>query len=140
MTGKTIEELNVGDSAQFTKTISESDVYLFAGISGDMNPAHIDHEYASKTFFKGRIAHGVLVAGLISAVIGMELPGPGTIYREQSLTFLAPVRIGDTITASAEIIEIDVQKKTVLFVTTCTNQDGTVVLEGKARVNPPRKK
>ena len=79
MTGKTIEELNPGDSARFTKTVSESDIYLYAGISGDLNPAHIDHEYASNTFFKARIAHGMLSASFISAVIGMKLPGPGTI-------------------------------------------------------------
>ncbi|MCP4118280.1 MAG: MaoC family dehydratase [Desulfobacteraceae bacterium] len=140
MTGKTIEELNPGDSAHFTKTVSESDIYLYAGISGDLNPAHIDHEYASNTFFKARIAHGMLSAGFISAVIGMKLPGPGTIYREQNLKFLAPVHIGDTISATVEVLEIDPERKIVTLATRCFNQDKTLVLDGTALVNPPRKR
>ena len=140
MTGKTIEELNPGDSAQFTKTVSESDIYLYAGISGDLNPAHIDHEYASNTFFKARIAHGMLSAGFISAVIGMKLPGPGTIYREQNLKFLAPVHIGDTIRATVEVLEIDPERKILTLATRCFNQDKTLVLDGTAVVSPPRKR
>jgi len=140
MTGKTIDELHTGDSDSFTKTVSESDIYLYAGISGDLNPAHIDHEYASNTFFKARIAHGMLSAGFISAVIGMKLPGPGTIYREQNLRFLRPVYIGDTIRATVEVLEIDLEKKMVTLATRCFNQDNTLVLEGTALVNPPRKK
>jgi 3-hydroxybutyryl-CoA dehydratase len=140
MIGKTIDQLKIGDAAEFTKTISESDVYLYAGLTGDLNPAHINEAYAEKTFFKTRIAHGMLPAGFISGVLGMKLPGPGTIYIKQELNFLAPVRIGDTITARAEVIEIIVDKNRVRLKTTCANQDGKVVLEGEAVVSPPKVK
>ncbi len=140
MTGKSIEQLKIGDSAEFTKTIGESDVYLYAGLTGDMNPAHINETHAEKTFFKTRIAHGMLPAGFISGVLGMQLPGPGTIYVRQELNFLAPVRIGDTITARAEIIEIIADKNRVRLKTTCTNQEGKVVLDGEAIVSPPKVK
>jgi 3-hydroxybutyryl-CoA dehydratase len=139
MIGKAIAELKIGDSAQLAKTISESDVYLYAGITGDFNPAHINEEYARNTFFKTRIAHGMLTAGFISAVIANQLPGPGTIYVKQELSFLAPVRIGDTITAGVEVIEIITDKNRVRLRTACTNQDGTVVLDGQALVSPPKK-
>ncbi len=139
MAGKTYDQLKVGDTAQFSKTVTETDIYLFAGVSGDLNPAHIDEAYAKETFFKGRIAHGMLSAGFISAVIGMQLPGPGSIYMKQSLSFLAPVRIGDTITAVAEVAELLEEKKRVRLRTTCTNQDGTVVIDGEALVSPPKK-
>ncbi|MCK8601560.1 MaoC family dehydratase [Desulfoferrobacter suflitae] len=139
MQGKTIDEINVGDSAEFVKTVSESDIYLFAGVTGDMNPAHINEVYASQTFFKTRIAHGMLAAGFISAVLGMQLPGPGTIYLKQELSFLAPVRIGDTITARVEVTEILAEKKRVKLKTTCFNQEGTVVLDGQATVSPPKR-
>ncbi len=138
MRGKTINELQVGESAEFVKTISETDIYLYAGISGDLNPAHIDETYAQNTFFKTRIAHGMLPAGFISAVLGMKLPGPGAIYIRQELNFLAPVRIGDTITARAEVIEIMPEEKRVRLKTTCLNQDGKVVLDGEAMVSPPK--
>ena len=140
MNGKTIDELKVGNQASFSKTISETDVYLYAGITGDFNPAHINEAYAQTTAFKTRIAHGMLTAGLISTVLGTQLPGPGSIYMSQSLKFLAPVTIGDTITATVEVIEIMAEKKRVRLKTTCVNQDGTVVLEGEALVSPPRKK
>ena len=100
MIGKTFDELNIGDQAHFSKTVTDADIYLFAGVTGDMNPAHINEAYAKETFFKTRIAHGMLSAGFISAVIGMRLPGPGTVYMHQSLDFLAPVYIGDTVTAT----------------------------------------
>ena len=138
MRGKTISELKVGDSAEFSKTISEADVYLYAGVSGDLNPAHINEAYARNTFFKTRIAHGMLSAGFISAVLGMQLPGPGSIYMRQELSFRAPVRIGDTVTARAEIIEINVEKNRVRLKTTCVNQEGTLVIDGEALVSPPR--
>jgi 3-hydroxybutyryl-CoA dehydratase len=138
MIGKTIDELKVGDAAEFAKTVSESDIYLYTGVTGDFNPAHINEEYAKKTFFKSRIAHGMLTAGFISAVIGAKLPGPGTIYMKQELIFLAPVRIGDTITARAEVIEIISDKNRVRLKTTCMNQDGTIVLDGEALVSPPK--
>jgi 3-hydroxybutyryl-CoA dehydratase len=138
MIGKTINELNVGDAAEFSKTISESDVYLFAGITGDLNPAHINEAYAQKTFFKTRIAHGMLSAGFISAVLGNQLPGPGSIYVRQELNFLAPMRIGDTITARVEVVEKIAEKNRVKLRTTCVNQDGTKVTDGEAVISPPK--
>ncbi|MGD9733290.1 MAG: MaoC family dehydratase [Desulfamplus sp.] len=138
--GRTIEELKIGDFEEFSKTISESDIYMFAGISGDMNPAHIDAPYAAKTFFKGRIAHGILVGSFISTVIGMKIPGPGTIYLEQHYKFLAPVRIGDTITAKVEVVEIKSEKNKVTLQTRCFNQNGVMVIDGTAVVSPPKAK
>jgi 3-hydroxybutyryl-CoA dehydratase len=140
MTGKTIEQIKLGDTAYFSKTVSESDVYLYAGITGDLNPAHINEAHAKNTFFKTRIAHGLLTAGFISSVLGMQLPGPGTIYMRQSLNFLAPVRFGDTITAKVEVVEVIAEKNRVRLKTTCTNQEGTVVLDGEAMVIPPKAK
>jgi 3-hydroxybutyryl-CoA dehydratase len=138
MIGKTIYELNIGDTAEFSKTVSESDIYQFAGITGDFNPAHMNEEYAKKTFFKTRIAHGMLSAGFISTVIGTKLPGTGSIYIQQDLSFLAPVRIGDTITARAEVIEIMEGKNRVRLKTVCVNQDGTQIINGEAVVSPPK--
>jgi len=137
MLGKTFEQLNVGDRGQFSKTVTDADIYLFAGVTGDLNPAHIDEEYARGTFFKTRIAHGMLSAGFISAVIGTRLPGPGTVYMRQTLDFLAPVRIGDTVTATVEVVE-KLEKQRVRLKTTCTNQEGVTVLDGEALVSPPR--
>ena len=139
MRGIPIDELNVGQSARFSKTITESDIYLFAGITGDFNPAHVDEEYARGTFFKTRIAHGMLTASFISTIIGTLLPGPGSIYLGQEVKFLAPVKIGDTITATAEISEIIADKKQVRLKTYCTNQDGVTVVDGHALVSPPRR-
>ena len=139
MLGKSINELRRGEQAQLSKTISESDVYLYAGITGDFNPAHVNQVHAEKTFFKSRIAHGLLSAGLISAVMGMILPGPGTIYLEQELNFLAPVYIGDTITALVEVVEVNVSQNRVLLRTICRNQNNKLVIEGKALVSPPKK-
>jgi 3-hydroxybutyryl-CoA dehydratase len=138
MSGKSIVELGLHDTAKFAKTVSETDIYLYAGVSGDFNPAHINEEYAKGTFFKTRIAHGMLSAGFISMVIGTKLPGPGTIYLDQSLKFLAPVRIGDTITAHVEVIEIMNDRNKVRLKTDCINQDGITVLEGEAVVSPPK--
>ena len=138
MVGKTIDELRIGETQRFAKTISESDVYGYAGITGDLNPAHIDEQYAGNTFFKTRIAHGMLTAGFISAIIGTKLPGPGTIYISQTLNFKAPVRIGDTITAFVEVSEIVMEKNRVRLKTTCVNQDDTLVLDGEAVVSPPK--
>ena len=100
--GYDIEDLEVGMSASFAKTITEADIVMFAGVSGDMNPVHLDAEYAEKTVFKGRIAHGMLSAAFISTVLGTKLPGPGTVYLAQSLKFKAPVRIGDKARSDAE--------------------------------------
>jgi len=138
MLGKTIDQLSVGDSAEFSKTVSASDIYLFAGVTGDMNPAHIDEEYAKDTFFKGRIAHGMLAAGFVSAVLGTRLPGPGTIYLSQNLSFKAPVPIGATITARVEVAELTPDKNRVRLKTTCTDQTGNVVLDGEAVVLAPK--
>lgn len=139
MMGKTIDQFKIGDNAFFQKTITETDVYLYAGITGDINPAHINHEVAKDTFFKGRIAHGMLTAGLISAVLGVQLPGPGTIYLSQELNFTAPVKFGDTIKAEVEVIEIIEEKNRVKLKTICTNQENVVVLKGVATVMPPKK-
>ena len=138
MIGKTIAEIKVGDWAEFTKTLSESDVYLYAGVTGDHNPAHTNEEYAKKTFFKTRIAHGMLSAGLVSTVLGNELPGHGTIYIRQELNFLAPVKIGDTLTARVEVIDVMPEKNRLRLKTTCTNQEGVEVLDGEAIVSPPK--
>ena len=134
----TFEEIAIGDSATFTKTISETDVYLFAGISGDMNPAHVDAVSAAEGMFKQRIAHGMLTASFISTVLAMKLPGPGVIYLGQDLQFRAPVFIGDTVTATVEAIEKLDQRKWVKFKTTVTNQDGKLVVDGTATVLPPK--
>ena len=139
MIGKTIHELHVGDSAEFAKTISETDIYLYAGVTGDFNPAHINEAYAQKTFFKTRIAHGMLAAGLISAVGGNMLPGHGAVYVRQELDFLAPVHIGDTITARVEVTEIMADKNRIKLRTTCVNQDGKQVLDGVAILSPPKR-
>lgn len=135
---KTIQEMKIGDHASVTKTVSETDVYLFAGITGDLNPAHTNEVAASKTMFKTRIAHGMLGAGFISAVLGMYLPGPGTIYMGQELKFTKPVHIGDTVTATATVEEIILEKNRVILDTTVVNQDGEIVIQGKATVMPPK--
>ena len=133
----TIQELKVGDSASMAKTISESDVYLFAGITGDHNPAHVNEEASKQTAFGGRIVHGILSAGLISAVLAMKLPGPGTIYLGQELKFTKPVRFGDTVTATCTVSEILAEKNIIKLDTICTNQAGEVVIKGVATVMPP---
>lgn len=136
--GKSIDQLQVGDAAEFAKTVSETDIYLYAGITGDFNPAHVNENYAKNTFFKTRIAHGMLTAGFISAIIANQLPGPGTIYLKQELSFLAPVHIGDTITARVEILELNAEKNRVRLKTTCSNQDDVTVLDGFGLVSPPK--
>lgn len=128
----------VGQTATIAKTISETDVYLFAGITGDLNPAHVNEEYAKETQFKKRIAHGILSSGLISAVLGTKLPGPGCIYLGQTLKFVAPVYIGDTVTANVEIKSINNAKRRATLSTICTNQDGQTVITGEATVLLPQ--
>jgi len=130
--GRTYDQVQVGERASLTKTVSEADIYMFAGITGDLNPLHVNEEYAKTTMFKGRVAHGILTAGLISAVLGTKLPGPGAVYLSQTLRFTAPVRIGDTITASVEVIEKIEEKSRIRLRTICTNQEGKVVVEGEA--------
>ena len=136
--GKNIDQIKVGDMAEFAKTITETDIYLYAVITGDFNPAHVNEIYAKNTFFKTRIAHGMLTAGLISAIIANQLPGPGTIYLKQDLSFLAPVHIGDTITGRVEIMELIPDKNRVRLKTTCSNQDGVIVISGEGLVSPPK--
>ena len=136
--GKSIDQIKVGDTAEFAKTVTETDIYLYAGITGDFNPAHVNEVYAKNTFFKTRIAHGMLTAGFISAIIANQLPGPGTIYLKQDLSFLAPVHIGDTITGRVEILELIPEKNRVRLKTTCSNQDGVIVISGEGLVSPPK--
>lgn len=138
VTGKRIDQMQVGDAAEFAKTVTETDIYLYAGITGDFNPAHVNEAYAKNTFFKTRIAHGMLTASFVSAIIANQLPGPGTIYMKQELSFLAPVRIGDTITARVEVLELLAEKNRVRLKTTCSNQDGVTVLTGEGLVSPPK--
>jgi len=130
------EDLAEGMSASFSRTVTESDIVLFAGVSGDMNPVHLDAEYAEKTVFKGRIAHGMLSAAFISTVLGTKLPGPGTVYLAQSLKFKAPVRIGDTVTATCTVVMLDAEKKRATLRTICT-VGGKPVVEGEALVMVP---
>jgi 3-hydroxybutyryl-CoA dehydratase len=127
----------LGQSAEMTKVITEEDILRFAEITGDRNPVHISEEFAAQTRFGERIAHGILTAGLISAVIGMKLPGPGCLYVSQTLSFLSPVKIGDEITARVEIVEVISGKRRKLR-TLCINQRKEVVLEGEAVIVPPR--
>lgn len=131
------EDLTVGQSAEFSKTVTEADVVLYAGITGDVNPVHIDHEAARRSIFEGPVAHGMLSAGFISTVLGTRLPGPGTIYLSQSLRFAAPVRIGDTVTARVEISELKPEKRRAVLRTECRNQDGNAVITGEAVVLIP---
>lgn len=138
MVGKTIQDLSTGDAAEFSKTVSEADVYMYAGVTGDYNPAHVNESYAQTTFFKKRIAHGMLTAGFISTVLGTKIPGPGVIYLKQELKFLAPVYIGDTVTARVEVQELYPDKNHVLLRTTCTNQDGTLIIDGTALMSPTK--
>ncbi len=129
--GYNVEELQPGMSASIAKTVTETDVVLFAGISTDTNPVHLNEEFAATTAFGGRIAHGMLSVGFISAVLGTKLPGPGTIYLGQTLKFKAPVRIGDTVTATVTVREVNTEKKRVILDTVCTVA-GKAVIEGEA--------
>ena len=124
--------IKVGDTASLTKTFTESDVLSFAEISGDRNPVHIDPKFAATTRFKRQIVHGMLTAGMISAVLGMQLPGPGSIYLKQELNFRAPVYFGDTITATVAVTKVREDKPIVTLKTVCTNQEGAKVIDGEA--------
>lgn len=136
--GYYLEDLTIGATASFAKTVTEADILLFAGVSGDTNPVHIDADYAKSTQFQGRIAHGMLGASFISAVLGVRMPGPGTIYLGQTLRFKAPVRVGDTVVATATVTAIDEPKRRVTFSTVCT-VGGTVVIDGEATVMVDRR-
>ena len=130
------EDLQLGMEADFQKTVSEADIIAFANVSGDKNPVHLDAAYAARSMFKERIAHGMLTAGYISAVFGMELPGPGAIYVSQTLNFKAPVRIGDVVTAKVKVAELMPQKRRARFDCVCL-VGGKAVLEGEAVLMVP---
>jgi 3-hydroxybutyryl-CoA dehydratase len=131
-----IQDLKPGMTASIAKTVTEADIVLFAGISTDVNPAHLDEEYSKTTVFGGRIAHGMLSAGFISAVLANHLPGPGTIYLSQTLKFKAPVRPGDTVRATVTVKEVFTEKNRVTLDTVCT-VGGKVVIEGECLMMPP---
>ena len=132
------EELQVGQSAEWAKTLTEADVVLYAGITGDFNPVHVNAVEAERSRFGGRIAHGMLSAGFVSAAIAMRLPGPGAIYLGQTLRFTAPVRVGDTVTARVEVAELFPGRRRVRLATVCRNQRGEVVIDGEATVLVPK--
>lgn len=134
----TFDEINIGDTASVTKVITAEMIETFAEISGDTNPVHLNDKAAAESIFGERVAHGILVTGLISNVLGMKLPGQGSIYVSQSVTFLRPVKIGDEITASVEILSKDEKRGTCKCRTICTNQLGKIVIKGEA-VGMPKK-
>jgi 3-hydroxybutyryl-CoA dehydratase len=136
LTGFFLEDIFVGHTAVYARTVTEADIVLYAGVSGDTNPVHLNQEFASTTMFKGRIAHGMLTASLISTVLGTKLPGPGCIYLSQNLKFKAPVRIGDTVQARVTVTEIIPEKRRVAVKTVCTVA-GTVVIDGDALLMVP---
>jgi acyl dehydratase len=138
MIGKTITELMTGDHAEITRVVEQDDIAAFVDAVGDYNPVHSDATYAAGTPFKAPIAPGIFTAGLISAVIGTELPGPGAIYLSQSLKFVKPVKAGDVITARAEIVEMLPERNRIRLQTVCVNQRGEEVLSGEAWIMPSR--
>jgi 3-hydroxybutyryl-CoA dehydratase len=136
--GYYFDDLAVGMTRVFSKTITEADLLMFAGVSGDTNPLHLDEDFASRTMFESRIAHGMLTGSLISTVLGTRLPGPGAVYISQQLKFLAPVRIGDTVIARAEVGEINPERRRVRMLTTCWVGE-TKVVDGEALLMVPRR-
>ena len=136
----TFDELQIGQRAEYQKTLTEREIILFAAASGDTNPIHMDEEHASGTPFGGRIAHGIWTASLISAAIANVMPGPGSIYVGQTLTFSRPVKIGDTITISLELLEKHDKRKRVSIGCTGTNQEGKQIISGVAEVQAPTEK
>ncbi len=134
--GHYLEDLSIGMTATYARTVSEADIVMFAGASGDTNPIHFDEEFASASPFKGRIAHGMLTASFLSTVFGTKLPGPGCVYMTQNLKFTAPVRAGDTVVARVQIDEIDLERKRVHFICMCT-VGGATVLKGDALIMVP---
>jgi len=129
--GLYIEDISVGMSAEYSKTVTDADIKLFADVSGDTNPVHLNQDFAAQTIFKGRIAHGMLGAALISTVFGTKLPGPGAIYLSQDLRFKAPVRIGDTVVAKVTAVEVNTARRRVKFACECRVGE-TVVIDGEA--------
>ena len=138
MTGKTIQQLQVGDKAELRKTFVEEDVAEFARVSGDSNPAHMDENYAKTTQFKTRIVHGMLAGSLFSALLGTDLPGVGTIYTGQTLKFTRPVHFGEEITASVTVKELNTERNRAVFDCLAVNPQGEPVIIGEATVMPPK--
>lgn len=134
LTGLTYEEISVGQTANFSKQVEEQDIQMFSAVSGDVNPVHLDEEFAAGTVFGGRIAHGMLTGAVISAALAMELPGPGTIYLGQTLRFTRPVKIGDQITAHLEVTDKRDDRKVITLDCTVSNQHGKMVASGEATV------
>jgi 3-hydroxybutyryl-CoA dehydratase len=130
-------DIKIGQTAEYQKTITEDDIEKFAEVSGDYNPVHMDEEYAKQTIFQGRIAHGMLSASFISTALASKLPGPGTIYLKQQLAFRKPVRIGDQITTRVEVTSKNDEKKGITLKTTCINQEDQIVIDGEALVMLP---
>lgn len=135
-----MDEMFIGRKASRTQLVTEREVLIFAGVTGDLNPVHINPDFAEKSIFKKQIAHGMYSVSLISAVLGCELPGAGTIYLGQEINFLAPVYLGDVITAEVEVLEMNIEKNRLKLKTTCTNQENKIVAEGVATVKPPKVK
>lgn len=131
------DQITVGRTAEWRRTITEADIMQYASITGDFNPVHVDAVAAAQGPYGGRIAHGLLTAGLISAAMANGVPGPGAVYLSQSLTFKLPVRLGDTITAEVEVLEVKPRTRRVRLATRCRNQDGVLVLDGEAMVLLP---
>ena len=130
------QEIKVGQTTRTSKQITQTDLALYAAVTGDFNPVHFDPVYSAQTRFKEPIAHGMIAAGLVSGLIGMKLPGPGTVYLQQTLNFLAPVKVDDVITACVEVVTL-LEKNRVRLKTTCINHEGVIVLEGEALVIAP---
>lgn len=130
------EELTVGQTDTLTRTLTEADLLLFAKVSGDTNPVHLDKEFAATTQFKGRIAHGMWTSSLISCALATRLPGPGGIYLSQEVKFMRPVKVGDTVTVQLEVLEMNERRKRATVATNVVNQDGKTVVKGKAEIMP----
>ena len=138
MESRTIEQLQIGETAEFSKTVTETDIAMFAAISGDFNPVHVDAKYAAASPFGARVAHGPLTLALCAGILGMRLPGLGTVAVSNRIDYRLPVYIGDTITARVEVAELDRERNRATMAITWTNQDGALVADGEAIVKPPR--
>ncbi len=135
---RTIDDLKVGDAAELSKTITETDIAMFAAISGDFNPLHMDAKYAESSQFGARVAHGPITLSLCAGILGMRLPGLGTIAVSNQISYRAPVYIGDTITSRVEVAELNKERNRATMGLTWTNQDGVLVADGEAVVKPPK--
>jgi len=140
ISNRTFDEITIGERCEHIRTVSGQDLILFAAVSGDLNPVHLDAEYAATTPFKGQIAHGMFTGALVSAALAMNLPGPGTVYLGQTLSFRKPVKVGDTLTVILEVTAKHERKNIVTLACTVTNQDGKVVANGEATVMAPAEK